>query len=143
MQRARANLLAAICILSSVRTAHQSGSIQLSPVEILIFKFAAIDAGHSRSIALFNVAALYHELVYDPVEGYLSVRETIVFAGAQLPKTARFASLAVVPKICGSAKPSSDSLLLGGARRVLCIQLDNEPSGGLLSNVYIKKYTGQ
>jgi hypothetical protein len=56
--------LTAICILSSIGTAYQASGIQLAPIEILIFKFSAVNARNAGPIAFFDIAALDHELIY-------------------------------------------------------------------------------
>jgi hypothetical protein len=126
--------LTAICILSSIGTAYQASGIQFAPIEILIFKFSAVDAGDACPIAFFDIAALYHEFIYYTMKRRLGVGETIVIAGAQLPKAAkirvsnRFSWWLLV-----------ESLLLGGLGSVLSVELDDEPSNRLVSNVHIKE----
>lgn len=63
-----------LCVLTAVRVppsicrAQQTCSIHVSPFEIFIFEFPAIDACHASAIAIGDVSALHHKLVDYAVE---------------------------------------------------------------------------
>lgn len=87
-------VLTAIHISPSICRTHQARRIHLTPIQILIFELFAVDACTTTgAIAIFYVTALYHELVYNSVEGYFGVGKAIVLAGAQLSKATRVVSI--------------------------------------------------
>lgn len=80
-------VLTAIRIPSPVRRAYEACRVHLPPIQVLVFEFSIVDARGASPITVRNVAALYHKLINDAVEGCLGVAEAIVLAGAELTKT--------------------------------------------------------
>ncbi len=76
--------LAAVRPFAPVCHTHQSVPVDLSPSDILVFELAAVDARAAGPVALRDVAALYHELVYDAVEGGLLVGQGLGGGGRRV-----------------------------------------------------------
>lgn len=76
--------LATVRPFAPVGHTHQSVPVDLSPSDVLVFELAAVDARAARPVALRDVAALHHELVYDAVEGGLLVGQGLGGGGRRV-----------------------------------------------------------
>ena len=75
-------VLTAIGICSTIGGAHQSRRIHVSPVQVLVFKFAIVNARRARTVAVGDISALNHERFDNAVERRLGERHALVLASA-------------------------------------------------------------
>lgn len=64
----RGLILTTVGVFPAVRHAHQTARIHCSPVQVLIFKRAAVDRQAASAIAFCDVSTLNHELIDNSVE---------------------------------------------------------------------------
>ena len=102
---------------------------------MLIFKLFAVDADHTGTVTVDDVATLNHELVNDPVQRRFYVGQAVVFSSAQLAKAA------------GGQYQTQVTLLSLGEQRLLlacpgcliCEELNDKPPSRRCANVDIQE----